>query len=208
MRRVFVVLAHGLEQERGGDLAVFVDTDVEDVVQVRLILQPGAVIGDDRGAVDGQIGLVGLLVEIDARRTDDLGDDHALGAVDDERAAGCHEREVAHEDLLFLDLLGLLVAQANADLQRGGVGGVAGFALLLGVLGLLVHGIIHERQFQIAGIVRNGGHSAKNLPEAFLQEPLVGVPLDLQQVGHILDLFRPGVALSYGPSVLYVLRHQ
>lgn len=66
---------------------------------------------------------------------DDLGDDDALGAVDDEGAGLGHQGEVAHEDLLLLDLLGLLVAQAHPHLDGRGVRGVPGLALLHAVLG-------------------------------------------------------------------------
>ena len=163
---------------------------------------------DDGRAVHGAVGLVRLLVKVNTGRTDDLRDDNALGAVDDERAARGHEREIAHEDLLFLDLLGLTVAQTHADLQRGGVCGVARLALLLRILGRLVHGIIHEGELQVAGVVRNGSYALEDLPQALVQKPFIGILLDLEQVRHVLDLFRAGIALSDCSSVLYVLRHR
>ena len=138
-RDILIILTHGLEEPGDGQLAVLVDADVEDVVRIRLILQPCAVIRDDRGGVDRKHRLVRGLVKIDAGGTDDLGDDDPLGAVDDEGAALGHQGEVAHEDLLLLDLLGLLVAQTNTDLERSGICGVTRLALFLGILGLLVH---------------------------------------------------------------------
>jgi hypothetical protein len=39
---------------------------------------------------------VGVLLEADARRAVELADDDALGAVDDERAALGHHRDLAH----------------------------------------------------------------------------------------------------------------
>jgi hypothetical protein len=80
-----------------------------------------------------------------------LGHDHALGAVDDERAVGRHQGHVAHEDVLFLDVLdglraGVLVDiehdQPQRHLQRRGVGQVALLALLhveLGRFELVFH---------------------------------------------------------------------
>ena len=208
VRLVRLVSAESLEQKRGGQLAVLVDADIEHVVQVRLILEPRAVVRDDGRAVHGAVGFVRFLVEIDAGGTDDLGDDDALGAVDDKRAACGHEREIAHEDLLFLDLLGLAVAQTHADLQRSGVCGVARLALLLRVFRGLIHGIVHEGKLQIAGVVRNGGYALENLPQPLVQKPLIGILLDLEQMRHVLDLFRAGIALSDCSSVLYILRHR
>jgi hypothetical protein len=63
-----------------------------------------------------------------------LGDDHAFGAVDDEGALVGHQRDVAHVDVLLLDVLDGLGAgffvhikddQAHLDLQRSRIGHVA-----------------------------------------------------------------------------------
>ncbi len=68
-----------------------------------------------------------------------LGDDHALGAVDDEGAVLGHERDVAHIDVLFLDVLDRLGAgflvdiehdEAQRHLERRGIGHGALLALL------------------------------------------------------------------------------
>ena len=107
--------AQGADQAGDGQLAVLVDADPEDLAGVGLILQPGAPVGDHGGGEEGQVGLeVDLLAVVHAGGADDLADHHALGAVDDEGAGVGHQGEVAHEDLLLLDLLGLLVAQADA----------------------------------------------------------------------------------------------
>ncbi len=207
-RAALVVGAHGLEEPGDGELAVLVDADVEDVVGVGLILQPRAVIRDHGGGVDADHGLVGGLVEVDAGGADDLGDDDALRAVDDEGAARGHDREVAHEDLLLLHLAGLLVIEMHLDLERGGIGGVARLAFLLGVLGLLVHAVIDEAQHEIAGVVRHGVHIAEHLVQTCLQEPLVGALLDLQQIRHVLDLLDAGKALSQGLAVVNIFWHR
>jgi hypothetical protein len=49
-----------------------------------------------------------------------------------------------------------------------GVGGVPGLAFLDGVLGLLVHGVVHEAQLEVAGIVGDGVHILEHLAQAFL----------------------------------------
>ncbi|CAB4633433.1 unannotated protein [freshwater metagenome] len=45
-------------------------------------------------------------LEDDSRRTDELRNNNALSAVDNERALFGHHREVAHEDGLFFDFAG------------------------------------------------------------------------------------------------------
>ena len=112
-------------------------------------------IGYDSGAANAGGGLINLLVVIDAGAAYDLGDNDALCAVDDKGAAVCHKREIAHEDFLFLDFLGLAVAQTNANLEGCCVCGIARLALLLGVFGLFVHGIIHEAKLKVTRIVGN-----------------------------------------------------
>ena len=136
------------------------------------------------------------MAEIDARRTHDLRNDDAFGTVNDKGTALRHDREIAHEDFLLLDLLRLFVAQTDADLQRARVGGVTGFALRFGVLRLVVHGVVDEAQFQIAGIVRNGIHILEDFLQAGIQEPLVRALLNLQQVRHVHDLRCTGKTLA------------
>ena len=90
---------------------------------------------DDLGGEDVLVGgLVGGALEVDAGRADQLGDDDTLGAVDDEGALVGHQREVAHEDRLALDLAGLVVHELGGDEERRGVGEVLLLALLDGVL--------------------------------------------------------------------------
>ena len=200
--------AQGPDQAGNGDLAVFVDADPEDLVGVGLILQPGAPVGDHGGGQNGQVGLeVHFLAVVHAGRADDLGDHHALGAVDDEGAGVGHEREIAHEDLLLLDLLGLLVAQADLHLQGGGIRGVPGLALLHVVLGGLVHLVVDEGQLQIALVVGNRRNVGEHLPQAGVQKPLVRRLLDLQKVRHGHGFLVPGKVLTKGLSVKLVFGH-
>ena len=207
VRVVRLVGAHGLDEPGHGQLAVFINAAVENVVEVGLVLEPGAVVRDDGRAVGGVVGLVGLLIIVHAGGTHDLRDDDALRTIDDEGAAGRHDREIAHEDLLFLDLLGLLVAQADADLQRGRIRGVARFALFLSVLRVLVHGIVHEAKLEVAGVVGDDVHILEHITQALFEEPLVRILLDLQKIRHALDLLVTGKAHSFGFSIGDCLWH-
>ena len=209
VQNLAVLLQAQCADEAGdGQLAVFVDTDPEQLVSVRLVLQPRAPVGDQLGGEDGQIGLdVRLLAVIDAGGADDLGNHNTLRAIDDEGAGLGHEGEVPHEDLLFLDDVGLFVAQAHRNLQGRGVVDVPGLALLHVVLGRLVHAEVDEAQFQGIGVVADDAHVGEHLSKAGVQEPFVGVLLDLQQVGHGHDFLMPGKVFSQGFAVILVLGH-
>jgi len=161
-----------------------------------LELEPGAAVGDDLRV--GQVAArrrVLLAREVDAGRAHQLGDDDALGAVDDEGAGGRHEREVAHEQLLLLHLARLLDDELDADAQGRGVGGVAVAALALVVL-RLAEGVLAEAQLHLgAGEVLDGRDLVEQLTQALALEPVVGVELNLDQVRHLHDLGDLGVRL-------------
>ncbi len=201
------VHAQGADQAGDGELAVFVDADVEDVLRVGFIFKPGAAVRNDGGSVGVLVGLVDLVAVVHTGASDDLRDDDALRAVDHEGAAVGHQREIAHEDLLLFDLAGLFVAQPHADLDGLGVGGVALFALFDGVLGLVVHAVVEEAQLEITGVVGNGVDVLEYLMQSLVEEPLIGVLLDLQKVGHLKDLFVLGIALAQGFAEQFVF-HQ
>src|SRR6202022_22706 len=59
-----------------------------------------------------------VVIEEHARRTMHLRDDDALGAVDDKGAVHGHERDVAHVDVLLLDVLDRLRAGLLVDIEH------------------------------------------------------------------------------------------
>ena len=135
------------QEDRSQELALAVDAHVERVLLVVLELHPRAAIGNDLAQ---EIGAVVGGLEEDARRAVQLRHDHALGAVHDEGAVRRHQRNIAEEDFLLLDVadglvagLGVLVVdgQPHGHLERRGEGHAALFALLLVVLQLQAHRI-------------------------------------------------------------------
>ena len=183
--------ADGADQGSDGQFAVFIDAHIEDVVGIGLVFQPSAPVRDDGAGIHGLIRPLVADAVVHARGADDLRDHDAFCAVDDESAAVGHHGEIAHEDLLLFDLAGLLVAQAHAHLDGGGIGRVSLLALFHRVFRFLFHGIVQESQFQVAGIVGDGAHVAEHFPQAHIQEPLVGTLLHLDEVGHLEHLFCP-----------------
>ena len=126
-----------VQQRRDRNLASAVDARVHDVLRVELDIEPRTAIGDDaRGEqqLARRMALALVVIEEHAGAAVHLGDDHALGAVDDEGAVRRHERHVAHIDVLLLDVLhrpglGFRIDiehdQAQRHFQRRGIGHAA-----------------------------------------------------------------------------------
>ena len=159
---LFLRQAERIEQRRRRQLAAAVDADMHDVLGVEFEIEPRAAIGNDarrEQQLAARMRLALVVVEEDARRAVHLGDDHALGAVDDEGAVLGHERDVAHIDVLFLDVLDRLGAgflvhiehdEAQRHFERRGIGHGALLALLDVVFRLLevVVDIFEQRGFR------------------------------------------------------------
>ena len=201
VEQLLVALAEAecLQQDRDGLLALAVDTDVHDVLLVDLELEPRTAARDDLRVDDLALGrgLVRGDTEVDARRTHELRDDDALGAVDDERSAVGHHREVAHEDRLLFDLTGLRVHEPRGDEQRARVGHVALAALVLGVL-RRVEDVVGQLELELTGEVLDGRDVAQNLGDTVFEEPTERVGLYFDEVGKLLHLakLREGKALT------------
>ena len=180
--------AEGAHEQRRGLLALAVDTHGQDVALVGFELKPRAAAGDDLRVEQRLVGrLVALGGEVHARGAHQLGDDDALRAVDDERAAGRHEREVAHEDVLLLDLAGLAVDEADFHEQRCLVGDVLLLALVHGVL-RLAELVAAELHAHVLGVVLDGADILERLRQALALEKLKAVRLDGDEVGDVHDV--------------------
>src|SRR5262249_45373396 len=187
----------GAEQRRDRQLALPVDAGVDDALLVDLELEPGAAARHQVGGED-LLGRVLRFHQVGAGRTDELRDDHALGAVDDERAPLGHHREVAHEDPLLADLAGLLVDEADHHRERGLVRQVLLPAFLDRELGL-AELVLAELDGERAGVVLDRRDVVDRLPEPFAQEPVEGLTLDVDQVGEVEDVLetREGLARAW-----------
>ncbi len=195
------VPAQRLQQHGDRLAALAVDADADGVALVDVELQPRPAGGDD---LDGEDVLVGGLVdsgvEVDTGRADQLRDDDALGAVDDEGALAGHHGEVAHEDRLALDLTGGVVRELRRDEQRSRVGHVLVLALLLGGLHL-VEPRVGEGKGHGSGEVLDGGDLGEDVlqaahrvfvsgldpplePRLVAHQPLKGLGLQVEQIGH------------------------
>ena len=158
-------------QQHGDELAALaVDAHADGVLLVDVELEPGTAARDDLRDEDLLVGgLVELTAEVDAGRTHELGDHDTLGAVDDEGAPLGHDREVPHEDFLFLDLAGHLVDEGCLDEQRLAVGDVAVATVLFGRLDLSEL-MLAEIQLELFGEVLDRRDFLEDLFEALVQQ--------------------------------------
>ena len=130
--------ADGLQQDRHRHLAAAVDAEVQDVLRVELEVEPRTAVRNDAGR-EQQLAAECVLPLSCSKNTPgravQLAHDHALGAVDDERAVVGHQGHLAHVDLLLLDLLDHLgrmrLAVIDDHLQLGAHGRRVGQAALL-----------------------------------------------------------------------------
>ena len=165
--------AQSTDKCRNVDFAVFVDSNIKQIVLIGFIFEPGAAVRNDRGGIELFTGLVMRHTIIDARRTDQLRDNHALRTVNDERAAVCHQREVAHVHFIFFDFARFLIEQSCCDAQRRSIGNITFLALFYGVFRGVIHSVTDEAQHKVAGIVRNVGDIAEHFFQALVEKPLV-----------------------------------
>ena len=137
----------GAQENRAQEFALAVDAHVQHVLLVVLEFHPRSAVGNDLAQ---EVGAVVGGLEEHARRTVQLADDHALGAVHDKRAVLGHQRHIAEEHFLFLDVANRSVAglrvllvdgQAHGDLERRGVGHAALLALAHVIFQLQAHRI-------------------------------------------------------------------
>ena len=198
------------QQQRGRrQLPPPVDPHVNQVLGVEFEVEPRAAIGDDprrEQELARAVGLALVVIVEHARRAVHLRDDHALGAVDHEGAVVGHQRQVAHVDVLLLDVAdaaraGVVVDvpddQAQGDPERGGEGHAALMALL-DVVFRLLELVLDEVERRPLGEVPDREHRLEDLlqpdqvalrrAQVHLQEVLVGRALNLDQVRHHRDL--------------------
>ena len=176
-------VAHRAQQHGDRQLALAVDADVDAALLVDLELQPGAAGRHQVGDEDLLLAVLGLH-HVGARGADELGDDDALGAVDDEGAAVGHPREVAHEDGLLADLAGLAVLEGDLDVERPRVGHVL-LAALLDRVRRIVELEIAEDDREVPRVVLGRGDVVDRRPQQSLlriDQLLEGAALDIDQM--------------------------
>jgi len=120
----------------------------------------------------------------------DLRDHDAVGAVDDEAAVLGHERQVAEEDLVFLDQSAVLVDELKLGVDGRLVGQVL-LAAFLGAVRRLAETVLQEVQHEARRTVAVGLVDGEDFLEGTLESGVltpVGRPVDLEELVEGIDL--------------------
>ena len=202
-------IAKSPQQSGDKHLALTVDLDVHDLVAVGFILQPCTAVGDNLRSKQVLANLVDGLGIVHAGGTDQLGYDYPLCSVYNEGALLGHQGEVAHEYRLLLHFAGFFIDKANGDLEGCAIVYVPLLALFHRVLGMVkVDGVVYKFKNELFGIVRYGRNIVQNLSEILLNEPLIGILLNLYQVGHVEDFVDPGEAHALLFAHVHLMHHR
>ena len=112
----FWVQANGLKQNGHRHFAATVHTEVQQVFGVEFKVQPRTAIRDDAGRkqqLSGTVGFTLVVLKEHAWGAVQLRHDHALGAVDDERAFFGHQGHFTHVDLLLFNFFDHFVGRSG-----------------------------------------------------------------------------------------------
>ena len=222
------VHAERKQQRRHRNFPAPVDARMHDVLGVELDVEPGAAIGNDAGGeqqLARRMGLALVVVEEHAGRAVHLRDDHALGAVDDEGAVHRHERDVAHVDVLLLDVLDragrrLLVDieydQPQRHLERRGIGHAA-LAAFIDVVFRRFELVFDEFELRRVGKIIDREDGLEHRLQALVgpaaerlfhqQKLVVGRLLNLNEVRHLRDFLDFPEKLTDALATCECLRH-
>ena len=184
------------KERRDRELPLPVDPRVDDALLVDLDLEPRAAAGHEVRDEDLLVRIL-RLHQIGAGGADELRDDHALGAVDDERAGVRHHGEIPHEHGLLADLARLRVHEADGHRERHLVRQVL-LTALLDRDRRRAELVIGKLDCERAGVVLDRRDIVDRLAKPFLHEPVEGSSLDVDEVGKVEDVLQTGKTLPRG----------
>ena len=200
--RAVGTVAERAEKHRRRELSLAVHAHPKHALRILFEFQPGAAVGDHGRFVNLFPRLVRFRNVVHAGRTHELGDDHALRAVDDERAVLGHQGKIPHKDVLFENLVLYLVYEPHLHPQGKRVRRVAVAALFFVVLRRFPELVVEKIQFEVVGKVGDRRVILKDLGDAFADEGLIAFPLNLNEIGDINYFVDRTEFSSFGFTVL------
>ena len=187
--------AQGTEQDADRYLSGTVHADIEDVVGIRLILQPRAAVRDHLAEIALLAKLVVLYGIIDAGRTDQLADDDSLSTVDHEGTGIGHQGQIAHEDLMLLHIILIFIVKSDFDFHRSGIGCIPFLAFRDGIFHIIpVQMKVDKIQAEMSCEILDRENIVEHFAQAFAQKPFIGILLDLYEVRHLKNFLLFGEA--------------
>ena len=183
--------AERAQKHRNAQFFLSVHAHVQSIERVLFEFEPRTLIRHHRSGEHFLARLVLFRSVVNAGRTNELRNDHAFRAVDDERAVFRHLGQIAHENFLIHHFVFHLVHEAHFHAEGQGIRSVAVAALFLVVLGLIAEAMIEEVQFEVIGIVGDRGKVLENFADPLFDKRSVTFFLNFHKLGnidHFVDL--------------------
>ncbi len=181
-----------MQQNCGGQLTTPINAHVQNVFRIKLKIKPRAAIRDNpcrKKQLARHVCFAFVVIEKHARAAVHLRNNDALRAVDHKGTVFGHERQVAHIDFLFFDVLdrfgtGFIVNvehnQPQGDFQRCGIGHAA-LLTFLDIIFRALEIIRNEFQHGCAAEIGNWKYGFENRLQAVFVAPFGGT-LHLQKL--------------------------
>ena len=163
----------GIKDRSNRQFAAAVNTGIKQIFGIKFKIQPRTAVRNNPGSKQifaGSNSFAFVVVKENARRTVHLRNDDTLGTVDDKGTFVRHQRNIAHINVLFLDVVdrtgtGGLVNIPDNQTQRGfdrrGIGHVA-FDAFVNVILRLFEFVFDKLKFAGSGKVFNGENGFEN----------------------------------------------
>ena len=199
-RRVVGAIGHErqrTQENRGGNLALAVNFHANHIALAGFKFQPRPTVGNHlRRRQFAPAGAFFFQREVNVWRANQLADDNALCAVEDKRAFRRHHGEFPHVDILLLNLARFLIDQAHVHPHGRRIGQIHDAAFFFAVFGVF-KAIVAKFEGERAVVRVNGRDFIKEFPQAFFQEPLVTLLLNLDEVGKGQNFGNRGVLFLF-----------
>ena len=93
---------------------------------------------------------------VNAGRPNQLAYDDTFSPVDHKRSSTCHQRQIPHKNLMFINLVCFFVVEPYPHLQRRSISRITFFTLFNRVLYvILAQSKIDKFQAQVSAVIRN-----------------------------------------------------
>ena len=167
--------------------SVLIYTNIENIVHIGFILKPSATVRNNCTGVQFFTCFIVVEFEVCARWTNKLWYDNTLRTVDNECAAVCHLRQIAHVFFLLLDFTGLFVQKSDCNFKRCRISYITLFTFFYWILCLFFNTVVNKLQSKGACMVFDCACISENFFDTFVNKPLVWGLLHFDEVRHFLN---------------------
>ncbi len=163
---------------------VSIDTDRKRSARIRFQFNPGTTVWNELCGINFLTESIFFLLVVHARRTNQLRYDDTFSTIDNECACIGHNREIAHEQIMFLEFASFFIFQTNLNVQRCRIIDILCFALFNIVLAF-AEVIITKMECPFVCTILDRGNICKYIFEPFPAEPFIRFRLQVEQMGHL-----------------------